>query len=132
MFKIAKFLVVMIVAILVSQTAPGVAASNPQFDVTGVWTYSGNQLQLFQEKDQVNGVYVNAAWAHRMEGRYVSLTQVHIILITRTRSTGCEVTMIGDITVSAPNVFTLSATVPEPACGFKSGQNFHSQWTRVL
>lgn len=133
MNKRTKLLVVMIVAALVFQVVPGMAASNPQFDITGIWKNSvGDQLQLFQEKDQVNGVLVNAGWAHRMEGRYVSKTQVKLILIRRTRSGGCEMTMTVDIKATSSNAITLTSVAAETACGLTSGQSFPGQWTRVL
>jgi hypothetical protein len=112
---------------------PGIAASNPQFDITGVWKNSvGDQLQLFQEKDQVNGVLINAGWAHRMAGRYVSQTKLELILIRRTRSGGCEMTMTVNIKANTANSITLTSFAAETGCGLTVGQSFPDQFTRVL
>lgn len=123
----------LLAGLTVFKTMPTMANSNPQFDITGVWKNSvGDTLQLFQEKDEVNGVLVNAGWAHRMEGRYVSLTKVTLTMIRRTRSSGCEMTMTVDITASNPNSLTLTSVAAETACGLTSGQSYPGTWTRVL
>lgn len=134
MKRATTFLVMMVVLVLVSQTIPSTAASNPTFDMTGVWKDSiGDTLQLFQEKDQVNGIYVNSVgFAHRLEGRYVSQTKAKFIMIRRTKSSRCETTMTVDITANSANSITLNSIAMENACGLTIGQNFPGTATRVL
>lgn len=133
MKRATTFLVMMVVLVLVSQTIPSTAASNPTFDMTGVWKDSiGDTLQLFQEKGEVNGIYVNSVgFAHRLEGWYVSQTKAKLTMIRRTRSSGCETTMTVDITANSANSITLNSIATENACGLSIGQNFPGTATRV-
>jgi len=131
--KFAAFLAVVFSMTLFFPTTPASAAS-PSFNVTGVWKNSvGQTLQLFQEKDQVNGVFVNAGWAHRMEGRYVSSTKVKLVLIRHTRSGGCEMTMTVDIVAGGANSLVMNSVAAETACGLTSGQVIAPDaFTRVI
>jgi len=132
MKRTAKVVAVIVVVALVVPTMLALAASNTKFDITGVWKNpTGQTLQLFQEKDQLNGVFVNAGWAHRMEGRYVSPTKVKLVLIRRTRPNTCEMTMTVDITVNSANSIVMKADAAETACGI-SGPGSPVQYTRVL
>lgn len=123
----------LLIASVVFGSTPVLAYPNPQFDITGVWRNTVNQqLQLFQEKDQVNAIFINQGWAHRMEGRYISPTKIKLVLIRRTRPNTCEMTMTVDITVSSANSFQLTSLATETACGLATGQTFPETYTRVL
>ena len=133
MRKTTRVAALLLITALVLGTTPAIAYPSPQFDITGVWRNSVNQqLQLFQEKDQVNAIFINQGWAHRMEGRYISATKIKLVLIRRTRPNVCEMTMTVDITVSSANSFQLTSLATETACGLATGQTFPEQYTRVL
>ena len=107
--------------------------SNPTFDVTGRWkSNAGDEMQIVQEKDEANAVLVNLGWAHRLAGRYVSPTIIRMVLIRRTRSGGCEVTMEVDLKVSSANSLSGTAVASETGCGLTQGQTFPNTWTRIL
>jgi len=107
--------------------------SNPTFDVTGRWkSNAGDEMQIFQEKDEVNAIFVNLGWAHRLAGRYVSPTIIRMVLIRRTRSGGCEVTMEVDLKVASANSLSGTAVASETGCGLTLGQTFPNTWTRIL
>lgn len=104
MVRMTQVVAIVVAVVLTFSTAPAMAASNPQFDATGVWKNpSGELVQLFQEKDEVNGVYVNTGFAHRISGRYVSPTKIKLIQLRRTRANGCEMVMMLDMTVQTAN-----------------------------
>jgi hypothetical protein len=131
--SIAKITIIALMVSLVFQPTSAMAAANPQFDVTGVWKNSAGQtLQLFQEKDEINGVFVNSGFGHRMEGRYVSATKAKLILIRRTRPNVCETTMTLEITVNGANAMVMTSVAAENGCGLTTGQSFPGQLTRVL
>jgi hypothetical protein len=131
MNRIEKALVAMAMAAFF-YIEPGMAASNPLIDITGLWQGpNGGQLQLFQENDQINGISGNIEWAFRMEGRYVSQTEVNLIVIARNKISRCEMTMRGDITTSAQNLIIFTSFAAETSCGLRIGQRFTEQWTRV-
>lgn len=110
-----------------------VPTPNPTFDVTGRWkSNAGDEMQVFQEKDEVNAILVNSGWAHRLEGRYVNPTTIRFVLIRRTRSGGCEVTMDLDLKVNSSSSLTGAAVASETGCGINQGQSYPSTWTRVL
>lgn len=107
--------------------------SNPTFDATGIWkSNAGDTMEVFQEKDEVNAILVNAGFAHRLAGRYVSPTTIRMIMIRRTRSNGCETTMDVNITVNSANAISLVSVAAETACGLTSGQSFPNTFTRIL
>lgn len=127
--------VVMLLAVTSWQnTMPAHAVnSNPTFDATAVWkSTAGDTMELFQEKDEVNGIFVNVGWAHRFAGRYVSPTKIRAVLIRRTRSGGCEMTMEVDLNVNSASSISWAAVASETACGLTSGQSFPTTWTRML
>lgn len=131
MVRMTKVVVILVAVAFAYPVAPAMAAS-PQFDVTGAWKNpSGGVVQLFQEKDEVNGVYVNAGFAHRMSGRFVSPTKIKLIQIRRTRSNSCEMIMTLDITVQSVNTMNVASSAAETACGLTSGQSFPDSLTRV-
>jgi hypothetical protein len=108
-------------------------AANPTFDVTGVWkSNAGDTMEVFQEKDEVNAIFVNSGWAHRFTGRYVSPTKIRLVLIRRTRSGGCEMTMDVDLNVTSATSMSGTGVASETACGLTAGQNFPGTWTRIL
>ncbi|HEV7766801.1 MAG TPA: hypothetical protein VGQ76_17510 [Thermoanaerobaculia bacterium] len=130
--RVSKALAILLVVALACPAFPALASPNPQFDITGVWKNPGGAVvQLFQEKDEVHGVYVNAGWAHRMSGRFVSPTKVKLIQIRRTRSNGCEMTMTLDLTVQSGNAISVASSASETACGLTAGQSFPDSLTRV-
>lgn len=107
--------------------------ANPTFDVTGRWkSNAGDEMQLFQEKDEVNATFVNLGWAHRLAGRYVSPTIIRMVVIRRTRSGGCEVTMHLDLNVISANSLSGAAVASETGCGLTQGQSYPGTWTRIL
>jgi hypothetical protein len=123
----------MLAAVILGQSAMPVMAATPTYDISGVWKLNtGETFQVFQEKDQVNGVYVNSGFAHRWHGRYVSPTKIKFILIRRTRSNNCEVTMEGEINVSSANSISLTSTPSETGCGISVGQSYPGTYTRLL
>jgi len=131
MVRMAKIVAISVAVALAYPMAPAMAA-NPQFDITGVWKNpSGAVVQLFQEKDEVNGVYVNAGFAHRLSGRFVSPTKIKLIQLRRTRANGCEMIMTLDITVVTANTMSVASAASETACGLTSGQSFPDSLTRV-
>jgi len=110
-----------------------VPTANPTFDTTGRWISNvGDEMQIFQEKDEVNATFVNAGWAHRLAGRYVNPTTIRMVLIRRTRSGGCEVTMDLDLNVTSVNTLSGAAVASENGCGLTKGQSFPGSWKRVL
>jgi hypothetical protein len=129
--SVLAFLV--LAAVMLGQSATPVMAASPTFDITGVWKLnSGENFQIFQENDEVNGVYVNGGFAHRFHGRYVSPTKIKFILIRRTRPNTCEVTMEGEINVSSANLISLTSFPSENACGISVGQSYPGTYTRQL
>ena len=123
----------MLAAVMLGQSATPVMAASPTFDITGVWKLNtGETFQIFQEKDEVNGVYVNGGFAHRWHGRYVSPTKIKFILIRRTRANNCEVTMEGEISVSSANSISLTSSPSETGCGISVGQSYPGTYIRVL
>ena len=134
MNRTSRLAITLILAAMIGfPTVPVSAASNPTFDITGVWRNSiGETLQFFQEKDELNGIFVNATWAHRIEGRYVSLTKAKLVLIRRTRPNTCEMTMTVDISVNSANSLLITSVAAETACGLTLGQNSPQTFTRVL
>ena len=92
---------------------------------------NGELVQLFQEKDEINGVFVNAGWAHRMSGRYVSPTKSKLIQIRRTRGNGCEMIMTLDLTVQSANAIMVASAAAETACGLTAGPFPPGTLTRV-
>lgn len=113
--------------------SPVVPTPNPTFDATGRWkSNAGDEMQVFQEKDEVNAMLVNAGWAHRLAGRYVTPTVIRMVLIRRTRSGGCEVTMDLDLKVTSANSLSGAAVASETGCGITQGQSYPSTWTRIL
>ncbi len=129
------FSIILLLAIILALPGvqPATAMSNPQFDVTGVWKNQlGQTFQLFQDRDEVHGILVNAGFAHRMEGRYVSPTKIKLILIRRVRSGGCAMTMTVDIVANSANSLLLTSVAAENACGLTAGQSFPDTFTRVL
>src|ERR1043165_6881589 len=110
-----------------------VVNSTPTFDVTGIWkSNAGDTMEVFQEKDEVNAILVsNAGFAHRLAGRYVSLTKIRMIMIRRTRPNVCEMTMDVNITVNSANALSLVSVAAETACGLTSGQSFPNTFTRI-
>jgi hypothetical protein len=110
-----------------------VPTANPTFDATGRWiSNAGDEMQIFQEKDEVNATFVNAGWAHRLAGRYVNPTTIRMVLIRRTRSGGCEVTMDLDLNVTSVNTLSGAAVASENGCGLSKGQSYPGTWKRVL
>ncbi len=108
--------------------------AKPFFDATGVWKNdSGETMQIFQENDEVNAVFVvNGGFAHRLTGRYVLVNVVRMVLIRRAPGpNGCEMTMAANLTVHGDKLVTLLAIASENACDLKSGQSFSSNWTRA-
>lgn len=113
--------------------SPVLPAPNPAFDVTGIWkSNAGDTMELFQEKDEVNSIFVNPGWAHRLAGRYVSPTKIRMVVIRRTRSGGCEVTMDVDINVNSNTSLSGTGVASETGCGLTQGQTFPGTWTRIL
>jgi hypothetical protein len=107
--------------------------STPTFDPTGRWkSNAGDEMQVFEEKDEVNAILVNSGWAHRLAGRYINPTTIRMVLIRRTRSGGCEVTMDLDLKVNSANSLSGASVASETACGITQGQSFPSTWTRIL
>jgi hypothetical protein len=107
--------------------------STPAFDATGIWQSNfGDQMQVFQEKDEVNAILVNTGWVHRLAGRYIDKTTVRMVLIRRTRSNGCEVTMHLDLKVLSATSLSGAAVASETGCGITQGQTFPETWTRIL
>ena len=108
-------------------------APNPTYDVTGIWkSNAGDTMEVFQEKDEVNSIFVNGGWAHRLAGRYVSPTKIRLVVIRRTRAGGCEVTMDVDLNVTSVNSMSGVGVASETGCGLTSGQSYPGTWTRVL
>lgn len=106
---------------------------NPTFDATGRWkSNAGDEMDVFQEKDEVNAILVNVGWAHRFAGRYVNPTTVRMVLIRRTRIGGCEMTMDLDLHVISANSLSGASVAAETGCGLTQGQSFPSTWTRIL
>ena len=124
--------VLMLVAVATWQNTMPTYAANPTFDVTGIWKSNTGEMELFQEKDEVNGILVNNGFAHRLNGRYVTPNKIRMTLIRRTRSGGCEMTMTVDVNVSSASSLSGAAVASETACGLATGQTFPDQWTRVL
>jgi len=119
-------------AIAAVNSKPAVPTPNPTFDVTGVWTSNAGEMQVFQEKDEVNAVLVNSGFAHRLAGRYVTPTKIRFVLIRRTRVGACEVTMTVDVNVNSASSMSGAAVASENGCGLSAGQSFPSNWTRTL
>jgi hypothetical protein len=124
--------VAMLLAVTSWQNIMPAHAANPTFDVTGVWKGNPGEIQIFQEKDEVNAILINNGFAHRLTGRYVTPTKIRMTLIRRTRPGGCEMTMTVDLNISSANAFSGTAIASESACGLSSGQSFPDTWTRVL
>lgn len=124
--------VVMLLAVTSWQNMMPAHAANPAFDVTGVWKGNPGEMQVFQEKDEVNAILINNGFAHRLTGRYVTPTKIRMTLIRRTRSGGCEMTMTVDLNITSATSLSGAAVASESACGLTSGQNFPDSWTRVL
>ena len=125
--------IALLLAVMVLQNALPVSAATPGFDITGVWkTSSGEVAQVFQENDEVNGIFVNAGFAHRWSGRYVSRNKIHVVQIRRTRPNSCEMTGTIDITVNSANSITVTGVAAETACGLTSGPGGTETLTRVL
>ena len=122
----------MLAVVICSQSAMPVNAATPTYDITGVWKVGGDTFQVFQEKDEINGIYVNNGFAHRWSGRYVSPTKIKVIQIRRTRGSNCEVTMEIEINVTSVNSMTANSTASETGCGISAGQNFPGTLTRQL
>jgi hypothetical protein len=107
--------------------------SNPTFDATGLWkSNAGDTMEVFQEKDEVNAVFVNQGWAHRLAGRYVSPTKIRMTVIRRTRTGGCEMTMDVDLIVNSANSLSGTGVASETACGIAAGSQYPTTWTRIL
>ncbi len=116
-----------------SQLVVPVNAATPTYDITGVWNDNvGGTFQIFQEKDEINVVYVNSGFAHRFSGRYVTPTKIEFILIRRTRPNTCEMTMEGTIDVNSANSIKIVSKPLENACGISIGQSYPGTATRVL
>ena len=123
----------LLAAVMLGQSATPVVAASPTFDITGVWKVtSGETFQIFQAKDEVNGVYVNSGFAHQFHGRYVSPTKIKFILIRRTRPNNCEVTMEGEINLSSANSISFTSFPLETGCGISVGQSYPGTWSRLL
>jgi hypothetical protein len=123
----------MLAAVILGQSAMPVMAATPAYDITGVWKLNaGETFQVFQAKDEVNGVYVNGGFAHQFQGRYISPTKIKFILIRRTRPNNCEVTMEGEISVSSANSISFTTFPLETGCGISVGQSYPGTYTRVL
>lgn len=123
----------MLLAVMIMQIAMPVSAATPSFDITGVWkAQSGELVQVFQENDEINGIFVNAGFAHRWSGRYVSRNKIHVVQIRRTRPNSCEMTWTIDITVNSANSITASGVALETACGLTVGSISTDTLTRVL
>jgi hypothetical protein len=123
----------MLAAVMLGQSAAPVMAASPTFDITGVWKLNtGETFQIFQAKDEVNGVYVNGGFAHQFQGRYVSQTKIKFILIRRTRANNCEVTMEGEINLSSANSISFTSFPLETGCGISVGQSYPGTYVRVL
>ena len=123
----------MLAVVMLGQSVMPVRAATPTYDITGIWKVpSGETFQIFQEKDEVNGVYVNNGFAHRFHGRYVSPTKIKIVLIRRTRANSCEVTMESEITLSSANSISFTSVPSETGCGISVGQSYPGTWTRLL
>jgi hypothetical protein len=71
-------------------------------------------MELFQEKDEVNGILVNNGFAHRLNGRYVTPNKIRMTLIRRTRVGGCEMTMTVDVNVSSASKFSAKFPFQSP------------------
>jgi hypothetical protein len=125
--------VVMLIAVAGWQNVMPAHASSPTFDASGRWkSNAGDEMQIFQEKDEVNAIMINAGWAHRLAGRYVNPTTIRMVVIRRTRSGSCEATMDLDLKVTSPNTLSGAAVASETACGITQGQSYPGTWTRVL
>ncbi len=124
--------IAMLVAVTICQQTGPAHAANPTFDATGVWRSSVGEMEIFQEKDEVNGILVNSGFGHRLAGRYITATTIRMVLIRRTRAGGCETTMHLDLNVTSANSMSGAAVASETACGLTAGQTFPSTWTRVL
>ena len=123
----------MLAAVILGQGTMPVMAATPTYDITGVWKLpSGETFQIFQEKDEVNGVFVTSFFAHRFHGRYVSPTKIKFILIRRTRPNTCEVPMEGEINLSSANSISFTSFPLETGCGISVGQSYPGAWTRLL
>lgn len=124
--------VLMLLAVVTWQNTMPTHAANPTFDVTGIWKSNTGEMELFQEKDEVNGILVTNGFAHRLAGRYVTPNKIRMTLIRRTRVGGCEMTMTVDVNVSSANSLSGTAMASETACGLAIGQPFPDQWIRIL
>lgn len=123
----------MLLAVLVLQNTVPASAATPAFDITGVWkTQSGETAQIFQESDEVNGIFVGTGFAHRWAGRYASRNKIKIVQIRRTRPNTCEMTMTIDITVNSASSIAVSWAASENACGLSAGQTGNDTLTRIL
>jgi len=116
-----------------SQLVMPVNAATPTYDITGVWKVgNGDTFQMFQEKDEVNGIYVNSGFVHRWNGRYISPTKIKVIQIRRDRASNCEATMEIVITVNSVNSITAVSTSLESACSLTAGPSTIGTYTRLL
>jgi hypothetical protein len=120
-------------AVILGQSAMPVMAATPTFDLTGVWNFgNGDTFQVFQEDDEVNGIFVGRGFAHRWSGRYISPTKIKLVQIRRTRPNSCEITMEITINVTSANSIAATSTATESGCGISIGQTFAGTYTRLL
>jgi hypothetical protein len=119
--------------LILGQYAMPANAATPTFDITGNWksNSTGETFTVFQEKDEVNVIYINGGFAHRFSGRYVSPTKVKFILIRRTRSNNCEVTMESEFNLTSATTMKTNSTPSETGCGIAVGQNFPDTATKL-
>jgi hypothetical protein len=123
----------MMAGVILSQNVLPVYAANPSFDITGVWKFgNGDTFQVFQENDEVNGIFVGRGFAHRWSGRYISPTKIKLVQIRRTRPNSCEVTMEIEVNVTSANSITTISTATEAGCGISVGQIFTGTYSRLL
>jgi hypothetical protein len=114
-----------VVAGLVFQAVPASANNNPTYNLSGNWKNSvGESIQIFQQKERVVIVAVNAGWAQILEGYYYTPTKAHLVNSRVTRSNGCQTTMSIDITVNSNNKYQVTATALEGTCGLTLGQQY--------
>jgi len=108
---------------LTSPPPTNAALSAPAFDLTGVWTFPGGTMHVYQNASDVTGILMNRYFAHLFRGQFEDpTTVVGMYASRRNRKTGCATNMKVTITILSKDRFRLRWLALDSKCDLKEGQ----------
>lgn len=96
----------------------------PALEVEGNWIADSTRpLQCFRTGSNVECIMINAGFAHKAAGRYITPTIVQLALTRRNRSNGCITHMTSYLVLLSNNLAQVTWLANDSNCDLAAGQS---------